>query len=253
MQRRNYDEEKSACKRTLLIVLCIAILYPSVFYFLVYQLKLDDPTTRYLLTILSGIFLGRLALWALRRDNISLAEIGINLKRFGEAVLLIIVVSAIIGLLHYTLDREGWLSRIASPLLIMQQWIFVGIGEELLFRGYLYNRLVKSFKKMSKVKAQIAALAISSLIFSAFHIPVRLFNEIPISQVLISLGLLFAAGIYFGLVYIRTKNILFTGLAHGNWNISIFGVPADLIQIFIVLLVVEIRNTIYRFFANTHP
>ena len=253
MQQCDYGKEKSACKRTLLIVVFIAILYPSVFYFLSYQLKLDDPTTRYLLTVLSAIFLGSLALWALRRDNISLADIGISLKRLGEAVLLIIVVSAIIGLLHFTLDREGWLSRIASPLLIMQQWIFVGLGEELLFRGYLYNRLVRSFGKMSKFKAQIAALAISSLIFSAFHIPVRLFYGIPISQVLTSLGLLFAAGIYFGLVYIRTKNILFTGLAHGSWNVPIFGVSADLIQVFIVLLVVEIRNIIYRYFAPTHP
>jgi len=94
-------------------------------------------------------------------------------------------------------------------------------------------------------------LAISSLIFSAFHIPVRLFYGIPISQVLISLGLLFAAGIYFGLVYIRTQNILFAGLAHGSWNVPIFGVPTDLIQVFIVLLVVEIRNIIYRYFATT--
>ncbi len=101
---------------------------------------MDDPTTRYVLTVLSSVFLGALALWALKREGISLTDIGLDMLRLREANWLIAAIWLAMGLGYYALAGEAVLDHVSPALILMQQWIFVGIAEELLFRGYLLSR-----------------------------------------------------------------------------------------------------------------
>ena len=57
-----------------------------------------------------------------------------------------------------------------------------------------------------------------------------------------NLGLLFAMGIFFSLVYLRSGNLLLAGLVHGSWNAPLLGAQGDFLQLIIILGIIEIIN-----------
>ncbi len=69
------------------------------------------------------------------------------------------------------------------------------------------------------------------------HIPVRLFNQFTLAQMIISMLWLFLLGVLFSFVFLRTKNMVSTGLAHGSWNEPFFGVQGDFLQILALIVV----------------
>ncbi|WP_026478648.1 CPBP family intramembrane glutamic endopeptidase [Alkaliphilus transvaalensis] len=225
-------------KKPLIIVIIVAFLFPTIFFLLIKYFNIEGQLIRYFLTIASAIFMALLALWAMKRDHIFKDEIGLYFKNIGQSLVVIAVMYLILGLTYYLVFGEIELDQRFSFSQMLQQWIFVGMGEELLFRGYLLNRFIKEASYKPKLKGY--ATILSSIIFATVHIPVRLFNGASIIEILISLVMIFILGIFFSYIFLRTKNIVLVGLVHGNWNVPLMARYGDFLQIIILILVVEL-------------
>jgi membrane protease YdiL (CAAX protease family) len=119
-------------------------------------------------------------------------------------------------------DNKNIWSYFSSPADILKMWLFVGIGEELFFRGYLLTKLLQNFERLPKFWAVFTAIICSDAIFMVYHLPSTLYNQSHgnlspgIADVLMTLGWVFILGLLFSYFYIRTHNILLCGLLHGT-------------------------------------
>ena len=121
---------------------------------------------------------------------------------------------------------------------IVSTWLFVGIGEEVLFRGYFLKKLMAFYEGKNAKNTTLLAVIVSSAFFSVWHLPVRivsLFNgEMGIGLILISLVMLFLLGAGFAWLFIRSGNILLVGLVHGLMDYPLIGKNSQLS--FIILI-----------------
>ena len=101
----------------------------------------------------------------------------------------------------------------ALLLLIPISFLFIGPGEELLFRGTVQSRLREAFGPW------VAVLA-ASVLFAALHV-VALTGGL--SGRLVSIGLLFLPSLVLGVAYERTENLVVTALVHGAYDATLFG------------------------------
>ena len=91
-------------------------------------------------------------------------------------------------------------------------FIFVGITEEVLVRGYILKNLLVSFNSY-------IALFISAIIFSTLHLGNPFMDFISFIQ-------LFVIGFLFGIPYVITRKLWFSIALHFSWNFfqgTIFG------------------------------
>lgn len=234
-------------------IIIFIYLFPSLVVGLVFPLVVEYPLVRYLVTILANVLFAAAALWAMKKDGITLKEIGLDLRNGWQALVMVVVFWLLMALVYFVIAGAGGL-QVASTLdKILQQWLFVGLGEELLFRGYLLNRLVRSFAKLGRRGSVAAGVALSSLIFATFHIPVRLFTGFDLVQMLVSMGMVFVIGVFFSYIFLRTRNILFTALIHGGWNAPLMGAQSDFIQMAAAVVVVEASAAFARFTRRKAP
>ncbi len=138
----------------------------------------------------------------------------------GGAVALHIIVGVILGPLIIRLTGQqvdtsrfdplrGNLSALISGLVIV--WTFAALGEEMIFRGYLMNRLAGLFKR--KRLGWIVGLIISSVIFGLGH------SYQGISGIMLT-GIV---GIVYALAYLAARcNLWVPILIHGIYDSSAF-------------------------------
>lgn len=88
-----------------------------------------------------------------------------------------------------------------------------GPGEELLYRGVVQSRLGETFPSSF-------AVLLSSLVFAAVHLPVYMGEEF--GAVLVSLGTVFALGLYLGLLYELSDTLVVPALIHGGYNALVY-------------------------------
>lgn len=93
--------------------------------------------------------------------------------------------------------------------------LFVGLTEELVFRGWLLNSTAK--------RNEDAALAINAVMFLAIHFPKWIHDGVFISNFtnfgFVSIILL---SVVFGYVFLKTKNIVIPIALHMYWDFLIF-------------------------------
>lgn len=215
-------------------------LYPLLLYTLVEKFARDASLLQYFLTIGSSFILGGAAIWAMHRDDFSLARVGLSLRSALQAFTLLTALWCLYGLLLALLGGESLFESTPDLSLLLQQWLFVGIAEELLFRGYLLERIRWFLKGAPRWVAMLSAALFSSAIFATWHIPARLFLGYRGGQMWGSLIQLFITGLVFAYLYLRTKNILFAGLFHGSWNVPVFGTQGDYMLMILAVVVVEL-------------
>lgn len=93
--------------------------------------------------------------------------------------------------------------------------LFVGITEELVFRGWLLNSTVN----MGENKA----LAINAAMFLLIHFPKWICDGVFVSNITsFSFVSIIALSVIFGLLFLRTKNILIPVAAHMMWDLLLF-------------------------------
>lgn len=87
-------------------------------------------------------------------------------------------------------------------------YLIVGIGEEVLWRGYVQNRLIYKFGKLQ-------GLLLTALIFSVIHIPQRIIVfGLDLKGVLLSVFIIIPISITLGYIAYKTKDIIAGSILH---------------------------------------
>jgi membrane protease YdiL (CAAX protease family) len=190
------------------------------------------------------LFLFLIALWGLRQDQITLP---IDARRILKALawslvgwLLFLLVIQLLGItqlsedLQVLKDTPAW----QTGAKILSTWFFVGIGEEVLFRGYLLQAFGRHFTRGTSRQRTVKAILITSGLFSLWHLPNRILwlitGKINLVLFLISMSVLFLLGIGYAYLFVRSDNILLAGLVHGLSDFPLVGMNTQLAPIILL-------------------
>lgn len=234
---------------TLSVVILFIYLFPLLLFRVVAPLVADNELAKYLLTIFSALFVGFLAWWALKRDAIAPETIGLTFSKIPQTLIILAAgwvvwagIWALIALPQVRASGQDISLFISTPSAIFQQWLFVGICEELLFRGYLLTRLQFAFSRIAERWSTLLAILVSGLIFATAHVPAKLSGLIDEGAwfvILPGVVEIFILGLSFAYFFLRTRNVTLTGLIHGGWNAPLIG-KQDMLRLVIFIVVVEI-------------
>ena len=132
------------------------------------------------------------------RDNVSHAGAGL----FTGLLLLGVGTLALVA--GNYLQWSGISFNASDLFLCLGLMVLVAFGEEIVFRGYILSNLLPSMNKW-------AALAISALLFTLFHLGNPGITPVAIANI-------FIAGVLLGINYIYTRNLWFGICFHVSWN-----------------------------------
>ena len=227
-------------------VIVITYLWPVVL-FSVTSLLPSSTLLNYLYTIIGSSVILAIALFAIHNDTVSCEEISWSQKGFQQAVRILAVGWVVWGVLIISINfkvrhpfRENFESSLPK---ILTHWLFVGIAEEMLFRGYILTKLTQFFAKIGRVWSRVAGIVVSSLIFATYHIPQRVFvygMELTPDALMKQMFPLFLSGVLMAWVFLRSRNVLFVGLFHGGMNAPLIGREGNLAPVFLFVVLVEI-------------
>ena len=99
-----------------------------------------------------------------------------------------------------------------EPTRLIGGVLFVGITEEIVFRGFLLNALLKKMKLYP-------AIAVNEVLFVLIHFPVWIYHGWELSEFLGGLVGIFVLGVLFSYSFIKTKNIFVPIALHMIWNL----------------------------------
>lgn len=124
---------------------------------------------------------------------------------------------------------------------ILSTWLFVGLGEEMLFRGYFLKAFWLHFTIETDRRRMVKAVLLSSGFFSLWHLPVRIVEviagQLDWVTLVISMVVLFLLGLGFTYLFIRSGNIFLTGLVHGLVDYPLIGKSS---QVSLIILLAAI-------------
>ena len=209
----------SFCVLTLLITIPVVIEVAGV---TVDQLKQD------LLGTLEGLLTGNY-LWLMILLEFAISVISMALFRLlidrrglwgtrwsmegftGEAMTGLFLGPGILGVSALLMLASGhlvWPDIIWDPSSLFVSFglmALIAFSEELVFRGYVLDSLMESYPN------KWVALAISAVLFAAFHFTSPAINPLGFAN-------LVAAGFLLGINYVYTKNLWFSFFLHLSWN-----------------------------------
>jgi hypothetical protein len=174
-----------------------------------------DSAFVFLLAVI-GYLLGTLGLtWGFcRLDRDSLVDLGLHRPSWLARTLWGWALGATLVLLVFTVFwMAGWVAveRMSPPLLTLAAsvlaWILISFVEELTFRGYILQYLVKGWGM------PIAVLA-SSILFGLVH------SLNPEANALGIFNIVFAGG-FFAAGYLVTRSLWFASGLHMGWNLTL--------------------------------
>jgi membrane protease YdiL (CAAX protease family) len=152
-------------------------------------------------------------------DKIPFKTIGLQLKNHTCSIWLGLAIGAvlvILGFFSLLLLREIMIDSIYFNLqyllISIFVYVFVAVGEEVVFRGYVLRNFMLVYNKH-------VSLCLSSLLFALLHSLNPYFSWFTFLQITL-------AGIVLGLAYYYTRNLWFPISFHFSWNFfqgTIFG------------------------------
>ncbi len=238
----NHDEYS---KTVLFSILAITILLPSLFFAAIRMFDLTGWLVYFLQLALYTLFYG-LAWWGIRTENIVLP---VNRRKLWQAIGILlaswlgyVLILTLSGALSWADEMRNWQN---TPLWkagahLVSAWFFVGMAEELLFRGYFLTAFGRHFIGGGK-RHMAKSILLTSAFFSLWHLPVRIYalltGEMSLFLLLISLVVAFAIGIGFAWLFVRTQNILAAGLVHGLMDYPLLGAETQLSFLILALAI----------------
>lgn len=138
------------------------------------------------------------------RPGLGAQEIGVALGATAALALVAVPVGLGLGFLEW---QPRWISAPYALARLFGLVIFVGLPEELLFRGVVQD----AFIRMTSVRT---GWVLASLLFGAMHLA-KHFPPLNWQYAILATG----AGLAYGWVYLRTGRLAAAALAHGvvNW------------------------------------
>jgi len=112
------------------------------------------------------------------------------------------------------INGEFGLSPTLVPIRLVGAVVFVGITEEIVFRGFLLNSLLKKMKMPY-------AIAIDAVLFTLIHYPIWIYNGFELSDFVRSSVGVVVLSVWFAYSFIKTRNIFVPIALHMVWNLSI--------------------------------
>ncbi|MCU4753105.1 CPBP family intramembrane metalloprotease [Halobacteria archaeon AArc-curdl1] len=192
-------------------------------------------------TIFFATVLAGFAWLVLRWEGVKASEVGLSSESVLPGAIPVLLIWAGINgaglVLLFVAGRSGQVGLPAELSLsiwlglAISQLIFVGIAEEFAFRGYLQNKVIAQFGGGKSRLRVLAGIAVTSILFSLWHIPQRVFvQELAGTDLLPSLVVVGILGAILGVVYELTRNIVFVGVLHGTLNFAPLFVLNDTLQ-----------------------
>jgi membrane protease YdiL (CAAX protease family) len=243
MENTSAAIETNRRKTALVIVIALAFIIVSLFWTAI-QLFHWEGLPLYFLQLGLYLFLFLVALWGLRQDQITLP---IDAQRIVEALawsavgwLLFLLIIQLLGIAQLPgefqalKDTPAW----RTGAKILSTWFFVGIGEEVLFRGYHLQAFRRHLTRGTSRQQMVTAILFTSAFFSLWHLPNRILwfmtGEINIVLFLISMLILFLLGMGYAYLFVRSDNILLAGLVHGLSDFPLVGMSTQLTPIILL-------------------
>ena len=162
------------------------------------------------------------------QKKLSFKELGFKKQRFVEYSLIGLLIAVTFGTVESVILKPALtFSAFESGDLLgdlVYMVLFVGVGEELLFRGVIQRDLTHAF-------GPAAGLVLASSVFCVMHLAGRSICE---------LALVFFMGIIFGYLYYKTGSLTAPVIAHGVGNVMLVGVLPYLQPSPYVLMVITI-------------
>ncbi len=158
--------------------------------------------------VLPAVYSAVIALcaWHIYRKNISLKDIGFSRDRLLRYILIGVLIGIPLGAGEYFIITPAAVYPTFEVDYLLRNLVymvfFVGIGEELLFRGLIQRDMTNLF-------GWKWGLLGASLMFGVMHLSWRSIPE---------LGFTFFAGLLFGYLYFRTRSLTAPIIAHGVGN-----------------------------------
>lgn len=154
-------------------------------------------------------------------DNESFVSLGFTLQNKGKDIIngivlgfLLMAICFIILLLTNQIHIVAIQFYPITLIMYFTIFFIASFIEEVLFRGYLLNNLIKSYNKY-------VALIITAVLFSAVHLANPYLSPLVIFN-------LFLIGYLFGIYYIHVQNLWFSIFLHACWSffqVAVFGFP----------------------------
>ena len=100
------------------------------------------------------------------------------------------------------------------PSALISSVLFVGITEELVFRGFLLNAFL--------IKLGMPyAIALDAVLFTLIHFPIWIYRGFTISEFLAASIAIPILSVFFAYSFIKTKNIFIPIILHMIWNLQV--------------------------------
>lgn len=179
------------------------------------------------LVLVQGFAFGGVALGYLRRRGLGLEYLHISRPSLQDVLTAVggyvLALTAALGgaILVSMTGIEAGRNQVAELgakhpevllLLIPASYVFIGPGEELLFRGVIQSRLRETLDP-------VPAVLLASLIFAAIHYTALTGGA---GQRLVTIALLFLPSLVFGSAYELTDNLVVPILIHATYNATLF-------------------------------
>lgn len=160
-----------------------------------------------------------LCLWYIYQKNLSLKELfGFSKEKLLKYSLIGLVIGIPLGTVEYFILHPAPAFPTFEVKYLLRDLVymvgFVGIGEELLFRGLIQRDMMSVF-------GWKWGLVLTSLMFAVMHLTWRSIPE---------LIFVFFAGLLFGYLYYRTKSLIAPIAAHGIGNVILVAVMPYLLM-----------------------
>jgi len=199
-----FDQRITDCGEGLALIPLYILFTSSLPWFFINQ--------QYLLPAVYSCILA-LCLWHVYQKNLSLKKIfRFQKSQLLKYTLLGIAIGIPTGIVEYLVLRisPAFPTFEIKYLLrdMVYMFIFVGIGEELLFRGFIQRDLTETF-------GWKWGLFGASVLFAVMHLGWRSIPEI---------GFVFVAALILGALYLKTKSLVAPIVAHGMNNVMLVGV-----------------------------
>ncbi len=204
------EQRLVSCAESLALIPLYILFTSSLPWFLINQ--------QYILPAVYSCILG-LVLWHVYQKHLSLKQIlGFRKKQLLKYLLIGLVIGIPLGTVEYLILHPAptfpsfevrYLFRDMAYM-----FLFVGLGEELLFRGLIQQDLTGAF-------GWKWGLLGASLLFAVMHLTWRSLPE---------LGFVFLAGLILGFLYWKTKSLVAPIVTHGINNVILVAVLPYLLR-----------------------
>ncbi|WP_299264724.1 CPBP family intramembrane glutamic endopeptidase [Halorientalis sp.] len=169
-----------------------------------------------------------IALWFLRSEGVSLAEIGLARDQIVPALFsvtgLYLLLNAVgIGLLlpiagASAVGYQWTVPPVMALVVFAEALLFAALVEEVAFRGYLQSKVIAVLSSTTRFRGAFGVVA-ASVLFALAHAPRVLTSGVPGTQALATYGaFLLFSGLSFGLLYEYTQNLYLPILVHAAGN-----------------------------------